>query len=115
MNYRYDRHGNPISILGFGCMRFERKGSGIDFEKAEAQIMRAFELGVNYFDTLSANLLAAICLQQMLRISLSPLVLGVLEIGTIVFLACSAGFALAFNGRIGLEEGAESVANQGAE
>ena len=51
MNHRLDRYGNPVSILGFGCMRFERKGSGIDFDKAEAQIMRAFELGVNYFDT----------------------------------------------------------------
>ena len=51
MQYRNDRAGEPISILGFGCMRFERKGSGIDYDKAEAQIMRAKELGVNYFDT----------------------------------------------------------------
>ena len=51
MQYRNDRGGNPISTLGFGCMRFERKGSGIDFDKAEAQLMRAKELGVNYFDT----------------------------------------------------------------
>ncbi len=51
MNYRTDRYGNPISILGFGCMRFARKGAGIDYDKAEAQILRAIELGVNYFDT----------------------------------------------------------------
>ena len=51
MQYRNDRAGEPISILGFGCMRFERKGSSIDYDKAEAQIMRAKELGVNYFDT----------------------------------------------------------------
>ncbi len=51
MQYRNDRNDSPISILGFGCMRFERKGNGIDFDKAEAQLMRAKELGVNYFDT----------------------------------------------------------------
>ena len=51
MNYRNDRHGNPISILGYGCMRFSRKGPGIDYDKAEAEILRAIELGINYFDT----------------------------------------------------------------
>lgn len=51
MQYRKDRQGNDISILGFGCMRFTRKGAGIDYEKAESQILRAMELGVNYFDT----------------------------------------------------------------
>ncbi len=51
MQYRKDRQGNDVSILGFGCMRFSRKGAGIDFDKAEAEILRAIELGVNYFDT----------------------------------------------------------------
>lgn len=55
MQYRGDRGGNPISLLGFGCMRFERTGGPgggrIDYPKAEAQIMRAIGLGVNYFDT----------------------------------------------------------------
>ena len=51
MQYREDRFGNPISILGFGCMRFTRKGHGFDSDKAEREIMRAIELGVNYFDT----------------------------------------------------------------
>ncbi|MBP5491501.1 MAG: aldo/keto reductase [Clostridiales bacterium] len=46
MQYR-----NGFSILGFGCMRFATKGRSIDFEKAEAQILRAIELGVNYLDT----------------------------------------------------------------
>ena len=32
-------------------MRFSRKGGSIDYEKAEREIMRAIELGVNYFDT----------------------------------------------------------------
>lgn len=51
MQYRNDKSGNPISLLGYGCMRFSRKGSGIDYDKAEAEILRAKELGVNYFDT----------------------------------------------------------------
>ena len=38
-------------MLGFGCMRFARKGNGIDMEKAEEQIMAAFRAGVNYYDT----------------------------------------------------------------
>ena len=51
MKYRPDRHGNPISQLGYGCMRFTRKGSGIDYEKAEKEVLLAIEKGVNYFDT----------------------------------------------------------------
>ena len=51
MNYREDKYGNKLSILGFGCMRFQRKMGAIDYEKAERQIMLAIEGGVNYFDT----------------------------------------------------------------
>lgn len=51
MKYRKDKYGNDISSLGFGCMRFQRKGGKIDFEKAEKQIMLAIENGINYFDT----------------------------------------------------------------
>ncbi len=51
MQYRSDRHGEPISLLGFGCMRFRRSGAGIDQEEADREIRRAIELGVNYFDT----------------------------------------------------------------
>lgn len=43
--------GEDLSILGFGCMRFTRKGTGIDQEKAEAEMRAAVEAGVNYFDT----------------------------------------------------------------
>jgi predicted aldo/keto reductase-like oxidoreductase len=32
-------------------MRFTRKGAGIDYEKAEKEILLAYEKGVNYFDT----------------------------------------------------------------
>ena len=51
MQYRKDKYGNELSILGFGCMRFQRKLGAIDYEKAERQIMLAIEGGVNYFDT----------------------------------------------------------------
>ena len=51
MNYRADKYGNPLSILGFGCMRFQRKQGKIDMELAEQQIMTAFRGGVNYYDT----------------------------------------------------------------
>ncbi|MBQ9252436.1 MAG: hypothetical protein IJ188_07365 [Clostridia bacterium] len=59
--------------------------------------------GVNYFDTLSANLLFVICLQQLLNIRLSRWVLGAINLAAIIFLACSAGFAVAFNSRLGEE------------
>ncbi len=51
MKYRQDKYGKPISQLGYGCMRFTKKGSGIDYEKAEKEIMLAVEKGVNYYDT----------------------------------------------------------------
>lgn len=51
MNYRFDKYGNKLSILGFGCMRFKRKLGKIDFDKAEKQVMKAYNGGVNYFDT----------------------------------------------------------------
>ena len=51
MQYRLDKYGNEISVLGFGCMRFRRKGAGIDMEQAEQQLVTAIENGVNYLDT----------------------------------------------------------------
>ncbi|MBQ2721253.1 MAG: aldo/keto reductase, partial [Clostridia bacterium] len=51
MNYREDKYGNRLSILGFGCMRFPRKVGATDMEKTERQIMTAIKNGVNYFDT----------------------------------------------------------------
>ena len=51
MNYRSDKYGNKLSVLGFGCMRFQQKMGKIDMEKAEQQIMTAFRNGVNYYDT----------------------------------------------------------------
>ena len=51
MQYRPDKNGEPISVLGYGCMRFSRRGGGVDLEKTEKEILRAVEQGVNYFDT----------------------------------------------------------------
>ena len=51
MNYRLDKYGNQISILGFGCMRFQQKLGRIDLAEAEKEILLAIEQGVNYFDT----------------------------------------------------------------
>ena len=51
MQYRNDKYGNPISVLGYGCMRFTTKAGRIDLEKAEQEIMAAIAGGVNYFDT----------------------------------------------------------------
>ena len=47
MQYRM----NDLSILGFGCMRFPRKGAATDMKQTEQQIMHAIENGINYFDT----------------------------------------------------------------
>ncbi len=51
MQYREDKYGNKLSMLGFGCMRFTKNGNSIDIDKAEKEIMAAIEAGVNYFDT----------------------------------------------------------------
>ena len=51
MLYRNDKYGKPVSQLGYGCMRFTKKGAVIDYEKAKREIMLAIEKGVNYFDT----------------------------------------------------------------
>lgn len=51
MQYRNNKKGEPISILGYGCMRFTRKGNKIDIDKAQAEVQAAIDGGVNYFDT----------------------------------------------------------------
>ena len=51
MQYRKDRYGNPISVLGYGCMRFTQATGKIDIAKTEKEILEAFHGGVNYFDT----------------------------------------------------------------
>lgn len=66
MRYRKDRYGNELSQLGFGCMRFTRKGTRIDYEETEREIMHAIEMGVNYFDTAYAYPGSEECLGRIL-------------------------------------------------
>ncbi len=42
---------NGWSQLGFGCLRFPKKGNGFDMEEIAREICYAIEQGVNYFDT----------------------------------------------------------------
>ena len=51
MQYRHDKYGNPVSVLGYGCMRFTQKAGRVDLDKAEKELLAAVEAGVNYFDT----------------------------------------------------------------
>ena len=57
MQYRkFGNTGFHISALGFGCMRLpeiehEDGAWEVDQEKTNEMLMRAYELGVNYFDT----------------------------------------------------------------
>ena len=67
MKYRKDKYGNELSQLGYGCMRFTSKGTKIDYEKAEREIMRAVEKGVNYFDTAYAYPGSEECLGRILE------------------------------------------------
>ena len=53
MKYRqYGKTGSMISTLGFGCMRFPMKNeTTVDRDLAIPMLEKAYELGVNYFDT----------------------------------------------------------------
>jgi len=51
MQYRKDKHGEKLSILGYGCMRFSSKNGKIDIDKTETEIMEAYRSGVNYYDS----------------------------------------------------------------
>lgn len=59
MTYRTDKHGQKVSILGYGMMRLpthtaesaRESGSEIDQEMVNRQVDYAIEHGINYFDT----------------------------------------------------------------
>ena len=51
MKYRNEYNKEELSLLGFGCMRFPKKGNGFDTEEVEREIKYAIDNGVNYFDT----------------------------------------------------------------
>lgn len=72
MKYRSDKYGNPISVLGYGCMRFSQTIGGPDLKKTEKEILAAIKAGVNYFDTAyiypgSENALGKILEKNQLR------------------------------------------------
>lgn len=67
MQTRGDRLGRQVSVLGFGCMRFPRKGNAIDMEETEKEILRAVELGINYFDTAYIYPGSEACLGEILE------------------------------------------------
>ncbi len=72
MQYREDKYGNKLSVLGYGCMRFTQKGAKIDRRKAGKELMAAYRAGVNYFDTAyiypgSEELLGAFLTHYQLR------------------------------------------------
>jgi uncharacterized protein len=50
------RTGIRVSALGYGCMRYPKKGARIDVERSERQLRSALDRGVNYFDTAWAYL-----------------------------------------------------------
>jgi len=49
--YRDNYGKDKLSILGFGCMRFPKKGNGFDMPEIEKELKYSIENGVNYFDT----------------------------------------------------------------
>ncbi|MFI3227659.1 MAG: aldo/keto reductase [Clostridia bacterium] len=52
MQYReIPKTGEKLSILGYGCMRFQTKFGKIDVETAKSQVLQAIDDGVNYLDT----------------------------------------------------------------
>ena len=68
MQYRNNpRNGEALSALGFGCMRFTRKGGAIDQEKADRELMLALEKGVNYFDTAYIYPGSEVCLGNFIQ------------------------------------------------
>ena len=38
MQYRTDKYGNKLSVLGYGCMRFTKTAGVIDLDKAEKEL-----------------------------------------------------------------------------
>ncbi|MGN0341422.1 MAG: aldo/keto reductase [Roseburia sp.] len=67
MLYRENpKNGDKLSILGYGCLRYTKKGTSIDQEKAEREMAAAVEAGVNYFDTAYTYGGSEVCLGKFL-------------------------------------------------
>ena len=68
MQYRIDpKSGNRLSVLGFGCMRFTKRGAAIDQEKANREMKLALDAGVNYFDTAYIYPGSEVCLGNFIK------------------------------------------------
>lgn len=67
MLYRANpKNQKQLSILGYGCLRYSKKGTGIDQAKAEEEMRIAIEHGVNYFDTAYTYGGSEVCLGKFL-------------------------------------------------
>lgn len=67
MLYRTNpKNQDQLSILGYGCLRYSKKGTGIDQAKAEEEMRIAIEHGVNYFDTAYTYGGSEVCLGKFL-------------------------------------------------
>ena len=68
MQYRTDpKSQNRLSALGFGCMRFSKRGTAIDQEKANREMKAALDAGVNYFDTAYIYPGSEVCLGNFIK------------------------------------------------
>ncbi len=67
MLYRTNpKNQDQLSILGYGCLRYSKRGTGIDQAKAEEEMRIAIEHGVNYFDTAYTYGGSEVCLGKFL-------------------------------------------------
>ena len=51
MQYREDKHGNKLSILGYGCMRYPQKDNKSRLDKTEQELLAGSRQAVNKLDT----------------------------------------------------------------
>lgn len=47
----YGKTGKKLSIIGFGGMRFQKENGDYDYDKCSNMLVKASEMGINYFDT----------------------------------------------------------------
>lgn len=68
MQYRVNqKNKTKLSVLGYGCMRFTKNGGTIDQKKANEEMKRALDLGVNYFDTAYVYSGSEVCLGKFVK------------------------------------------------
>jgi predicted aldo/keto reductase-like oxidoreductase len=51
---KYGRTGKEFSVIGFGGMRFPKTGDTYEYDKCAEMVVKANELGINYFDSAPA-------------------------------------------------------------